>query len=194
MSFKNVVFIKSAVKSKDFPSYNHPEFAFLGRSNVGKSSLINMICNRKDLVKTGQKPGMTRLVNFFLADEKTSLVDLPGFGYAKVSKDMRNTFMPMIKNYIESRENLKLVFLLIDIRRIPGDFEDEIVDFLISKEIPVLLTLTKCDKLSKNKRQKAVKDIMKKLEVEADALFYTSAQNGEGKKDIHKIIREYAAH
>lgn len=188
LKIKNVDFIKSCTKVKDYPVYTYPEFAFLGRSNVGKSSLINMIVNRHDLVKTGSRPGVTQTINFFVANNSISLVDLPGYGFAKVPVNIKKSFMPMVKNYLSSKRNIKLVFMLIDIRRKPGDFEHEILTYIVENKIPVAVTVTKSDKLSKNQRIKNLRQIEEELELEKDSLFITSAQSGEGKKDILKLL------
>jgi GTP-binding protein len=159
MKIKTAVFLKSCTASTQFPDLNYPEFAFFGRSNVGKSSLLNMLLGKKDLVKTGSRPGVTTMVNFFTVNESKSFVDLPGFGYSKLPASMRKKFMPLIKDYIANRPNLKAGFLLIDIRRTPGDFEKEILSFLTGREIPVAITITKADKLSKNQRVKKIREI-----------------------------------
>ena len=123
MNILNIQFVKSCASASQFPRYQHPEIAFFGRSNVGKSSLINMLMKKKNLVKTGSKPGVTKTVNFFLLNDSISIADLPGFGYAKVPLEIKKAFLPLIKRYIDSRDNLKLAFLLIDIRRTPDRFE-----------------------------------------------------------------------
>jgi len=191
MKFKNVYFLKSCTKQSQFPDYHYPEFAFLGRSNVGKSSLINMLMSRKDLVKTGAKPGVTKTINFFVIDDNTSIVDLPGYGYAKLPAELRRSFMPMIKNFIKDRKHLKLAFLLIDIRRIPDEFEHDLISYLIDNEIPVAITLTKCDKLSKNQINKNAEKIRNVLEVEKDAIFFTSSKSTAGKKDLLGLIEDF---
>ena len=193
MRVKNVYFVKSCTKPVDYPDYAHPEFAFFGRSNVGKSSLINMLVNRKDLVKTGQKPGMTRTINFFIMNDAISLVDLPGFGYAKVSKEVSGGFMPMLLNYIGKRKNLRAAFLLIDIRRVPGDFEHQVISALHKQEIPVAITLTKCDKLTRNQREQHIRRIEEELGLGRESMFMTSAKTGEGKKDLLGVISDAAA-
>ncbi|MCP4132310.1 MAG: YihA family ribosome biogenesis GTP-binding protein [bacterium] len=191
MKMKNVYFLKSCLKAEQFPQFPYPEFAFFGRSNVGKSSLINMLMGRKNLVKTGSKPGVTKAINFFVVDDNTSIVDLPGYGYAKLPAELRKTFLPLIKEFIKNREHLKLAFLLIDIRRVPDQFEHDIIDYLIEHEVPVVITLTKCDKLSKNQRMKNVAKIRKALGIDQDAMFFTSAEKREGKNEILKLIDEY---
>lgn len=168
MKIKSASFLKSCTGFSQFPAYDHPEFAFFGRSNVGKSSLLNMILGQKDLVKTGSRPGVTQTINFFIVNDNRSFVDLPGFGYAKLPMTIKKKLMPMIVEYIEKRENLKLAFLLIDIRRIPGVYEKDLIELLAKNKIPVVITLTKCDKLSKNQRHKYISEIQKSLEIEKD--------------------------
>lgn len=188
MKIKNVRFLKSCTRPSDYPDFPHPEFAFFGRSNVGKSSLINMLVNRKDLVKTGQKPGVTRTINFFVMNDAISLVDLPGFGYARISKEVSGGFMPMLMTYITKRKNLRAAFLLIDIRRVPGDFEHQIITALHNQKVPVAITLTKCDKLTKNQKEKNLRLIEAELGIGRESMFITSAKTGEGKKDLLGVI------
>ncbi|MFW5770211.1 MAG: ribosome biogenesis GTP-binding protein YihA/YsxC, partial [Spirochaetota bacterium] len=125
MKINKAEFIKSAVKPEQYPQLPYPEFAFAGRSNVGKSSLINMVTGNSRLVKVGSKPGVTKTINFFSINDTICMADLPGYGYAKVPMELKKQFYPMIKLYFSNRDRLKLVFLLIDIRRVPGDFEKE---------------------------------------------------------------------
>lgn len=191
MKFKNIIFVKSSKKSSTFPTYAYPEFAFFGRSNVGKSSLINMVLGKKNLVKTGSRPGVTQMVNFFSADDKISFADLPGYGFAKVPRDIRKQFYPLMQEYITERNNLKLAFLLIDIRRKPGEEELKILELLTTQKIPVAVTITKCDKASGNLRSKNLKIISKELGVDRQDLFITSSSSGEGKKDILRLIDDF---
>jgi GTP-binding protein len=193
MKIRKVHFLKSCSAPSQFPRYEYPEFAFLGRSNVGKSSLINMLMKKKDLVKTGARPGVTKTVNFFLLNDVVSLADLPGFGYAKLPMDMRKAFLPLIRKYITTRRNLKLAFLLIDIRRTPDDFEAEILSLLTGQKVPAAITLTKCDKLSRNQREQRVRQICETLGITRDALFITSAKNGDGRREIMGLINDYSA-
>jgi len=193
MIVKNVTFLKSCTQAGQFPSYKYPEFAFFGKSNVGKSSLLNMILGKKGLVKTGSRPGVTKTVNFFIVNDNRSFADLPGFGYAKLPLGIKRTLLPMIKEYIVKRDNLILAFLLIDIRRIPGDYETDIIRLLGEKKIPVAIVLTKCDKVSKNQRQKNISEIQKTLELDRDSFFPTSAETGEGKKELLKLINEFSS-
>lgn len=190
MKIKSAAFLKSCTSAEHFPDYSYPEFAFFGRSNVGKSSLLNMLLGKKDLVKTGSRPGVTTMVNFFVVNDNKSFVDLPGFGYAKLPAPMRKKFMPLIKEYVQKRQNLKLAFMLIDIRRTPGDYEEEILAFLTEREIPVAITITKSDKLSGNQRVKRIKEIEASLGVSSESIFLTSAATGEGKKELLRLITE----
>ena len=154
MKIKAARFLVSNSDYKKCPDDGKSEFAFIGRSNVGKSSLINMLTDRKALAKVSGKPGKTQLINHFEINEQWYLVDLPGYGYAKLPANLRKTFMPMIKNYLLKRETLKLVFLLLDVRRKPDQFEKDLIELITSNEIPILITITKADKLSKNKPTK----------------------------------------
>ncbi len=190
MKIKSATFLKSSTSYEQFPDFNYPEFAFFGRSNVGKSSLLNMLVNKKNLVKTGSRPGVTTMINFFIINNNTSFVDMPGFGYAKLPASVRKKFMPLIREYIEKRTNLKAAFLLIDIRRTPGDYEEEILSLLTNKEIPVAITVTKADKVSKNQRGKRLKEIEDALGISSESVFLTSASTGEGKQNILNIIND----
>ena len=191
MKIKKIYFLKSCTKKTQFPIYTHPEIAFIGRSNVGKSSLINMIFEQKSLVKTGSRPGVTQTVNFFVCNDNFSIVDLPGYGYAKVPKAIKNKFMPMIKEFIHTRKHLKLVFLLIDIRRIPDDFEAEMLEELAKNKISTVIVITKIDKLSKSQQKSHIQKISNALNISHESFFLTSSQKKTGKKDLMQIIDEY---
>lgn len=193
MIIKTASFLKSCTKSSQYPSYNFPEFAFFGRSNVGKSSLLNMLLGKKGLVKTGSRPGVTKTINFFIVNEHMSFTDLPGFGYARLPMAIKKKLLPMIKDYISKRENLVLAFLLIDIRRLPGEYEADILELLTGNGIPVAVILTKCDKVSRNHRVKNISGIQKALEIDRDSFFQTSAESGEGRKELLKLINEFSS-
>ena len=150
MNVNQADFIKSAAKPKDYPPPGLPEVAFVGRSNVGKSSLINVLAGRKGLVRTSSTPGRTQLINFFDINSILTLVDLPGYGYAKAPPELRKQWGPMIEAYLASRESLKAVVLILDIRREPSDGDMQMLRWLETYNIPPIIVLTKCDKLSKN--------------------------------------------
>ncbi|MFH2093050.1 MAG: ribosome biogenesis GTP-binding protein YihA/YsxC [Pseudomonadota bacterium] len=190
MIIKTVNFVKSAVKPDQYPAYAFPEIAFAGRSNVGKSSLINTLIQRRDLVKTSAKPGCTQLINFFLINESLSFVDLPGYGYAKVSKKIREQWRPMIELYLNSRESLLGLVLLIDIRRDPEKEELDMIQWLEKHPIPYLVVLTKADKLSKTKQEKRVLSICAQLNRDKDRVILFSARTKKGRESIISEIED----
>lgn len=190
MIIKTVEFIKSAVKPSQYPEYDFPEIAFAGRSNVGKSSLINTLIQRKGMVKTSSKPGCTQLINFFLVNEVLSFVDLPGYGYAKVSKKIRSQWQPMVNLYLSQRQSLLGLVLLIDIRRDPGKEELDMVDWLESHKMPYLVILTKSDKLSKTKQQKRLLSICSRMNREKNSVILFSAKTKKGRDMILEEIEE----
>ncbi len=181
-------FIKSAAKASHYPDDEYPEIAFAGRSNVGKSSLINTLINRKRLVKTSSTPGRTQLINFFLINKLFSFVDLPGYGYAKVPQAVKKQWGPMIEKYLSARKILYGVVLIVDIRRTPGESEINFIDWLNSYNINTILVVTKSDKLSKTKRAKQIVMIGNTLDVNPDSLICFSAKSGMGKDLIWKAI------
>lgn len=193
MKIKSAEFVKSAVKPSQYPSANFSEIAFSGRSNVGKSSLINTLLNRKRLVKTSSTPGRTQLINFFLINSAFCFVDLPGYGYARVPASVQKKWGPMIETYLLIRDTLKGVVLIMDIRRTPGIEELELIAWFSHFDIPAILILTKADKLSKAKQIKRQLAIAEILEVDKDNLILFSAKTGRGKNDVwdavEKLIR-----
>lgn len=184
MNVNQADFIKSAAKPKDYPPPGLPEVAFVGRSNVGKSSLINVLAGRKGLVRTSSTPGRTQLINFFDINGILTLVDLPGYGYAKAPPEVRKQWGPMIETYLASRESLKAVVLILDIRREPSDGDLQMLRWLEIYNIPPILVVTKCDKLSKNElaKQKAV--IASVIKRDRDMLLPFSALSKEGRDGI----------
>ena len=184
MIIKSAEFVKSAVKPGQYPETAYPEIAFAGRSNVGKSSLINALLNRKRLVKTSSTPGRTRLLNFFLVNQAFTFVDLPGFGYAKVPKSMQRSWKPMVDNYLAARLQLQSVVLLMDIRRTPRQEEQDLLSWLRHYQIPSILILTKCDKLSKSKRIRQLTVIAQRLEIAKTQLILFSAKTRQGRDII----------
>jgi GTP-binding protein len=188
MIIKSAEFVKSAVKPAQYPDAVLPEFAFTGRSNVGKSSLINTLVNRKRLVKTSATPGRTQLINFFLINKTFSFVDLPGFGYAKVPASVRKKWGPMIETYLSTRKTLKGVALIMDVRRIPGIQDLYFIEWLYYYNIPGILILTKADKLSKTKQLIQKATIAKALSVDKDDLILFSAKSRLGKDVVWDAI------
>jgi len=195
MIINNVEFIKSAVKPSHYPEHDFPEIAFAGRSNVGKSSLINTLIQRKDMVKTSSKPGCTQLINFFLINETLSFVDLPGYGYAKVSKKIRAQWQPMVEQYLAERNNLYGLILLIDIRRDPKQEEFDFINWLETHKMPFLVILTKSDKLSKTKQKKRLLAICSKLQREENGVILFSTKTKKGRdtilEEIENLIEWY---
>lgn len=188
MIVKQAEFVKSATRPEHYPEPVLPEIAFAGRSNVGKSSLINTLVGRKNLVKTSSKPGCTQLVNFFNVNGQLSIVDLPGYGYAKVSKSVRAQWGPMIERYLSVRDSLMGVVLLNDIRRDPGKEELELMAWLRSADIRCLTVVTKSDKLSRQKRQVRLAAISGALGCDLQDIIVFSAKTRLGKDVLWRAI------
>ena len=184
---KKAEFIQSSANVSQCPKPDKPEFAFIGRSNVGKSSLINMLCQRKGLAKTSGSPGKTRLINHFLINDAWYLVDLPGYGYAKVSKKDRASFMKLIYSYFEQRENLVNAFVLIDSRHEPQKNDLEFMEWLGLRHIPFAMIFTKIDKLSSSELRKnteAYKKEMLKGWESLPPIFMTSSEHRLGRNEV----------
>ncbi|MEA5458039.1 ribosome biogenesis GTP-binding protein YihA/YsxC [Arcicella sp. LKC2W] len=191
MKISEAIFLQSNTDYQKCPKPDKPEYAFIGRSNVGKSSLINSILQKRDLAKTSQTPGKTQLINHFQIDKKWYLVDLPGYGYAKVSKVDREKFERMIHEYLENRENLIYTFVLVDVRHEPQKLDLEFINTLGEKGIPFCIVFTKADKLSKtavDKNVEAYQQIMLETWEEMPQFFVTSSVNGSGRKEILDTI------
>ncbi len=195
MKIKTVEFIKSAVKPSQYPGHEVPEIAFAGRSNVGKSSLINTLVQRKDMVKTSSRPGCTQLINFFMINESLCFVDLPGYGYAKVSKKIRALWQPMIERYLAQRENLYGLILLMDIRSDPCKEEFDLIHWLQSHSMPFLVVLTKADKLSKIKQKKRLESICDQIDRDLNGVIMFSSKTRQGRAsvlgEIQNLIQWY---
>jgi GTP-binding protein len=190
MIVKQTEFIKSATKPAHYPEETLGEIAFAGRSNVGKSSLINVLVNRKNLVRTSNTPGRTQLINFFRINNRFTFVDLPGYGFAKVPLAVKKEWGPMIETYLSRRENLRGVVLILDIRRVPSDEDLQMLQWLRARGVPPLVVVTKCDKLSKNQRAKQVAIIAKEIRMDAGELLLFSALSREGLDPIWERISE----
>ena len=190
MIIKSAEFVTSAVKPSQYPQWNLPEMAFAGRSNVGKSSLINAILNRRHLVKTSSTPGRTQLINFFSINDDMGFVDIPGYGYAKVPSSVKKGWGAMIETYLSTRKNLKGVVLILDLRRTPGPEDMTFMDWLSHYNIPFIRVLTKADKLSKAQQVKQQAVIADTLNLEKNDLILFSTKSGIGKKPVWDAIEK----
>lgn len=197
MIIKSAVFTVSNTKISKLPLPVLPEYAFIGRSNVGKSSLINMLVNVKGLAKTSQKPGKTQLINHFLINESWYIVDLPGYGYAKSSKSNREDWAKFIRHYLEKRENLQCVFVLIDSRLEPQKIDIDFCCSLGERGIPFFLIFTKADKQGAPKSQQNMAKFKKALLAffeEVPRMILTSSENQLGRDDVLQLIDEINQH
>ena len=191
MKIKNSRFVISAVAKTQYPEDELPELAFAGRSNVGKSSLINMLLNRRGLAKTSSTPGKTQLVNFYDIDGLFRLVDLPGYGFAKVSKEKKVGWGNIIETYLNTRQNLVEVFQLVDIRHKPSGEDKEMYEWIKNAGFNGIVIATKTDKMSKNQIAAQLKMIRKELKMEKDdVILPVSAQSRDGKYDVWDVINE----
>jgi len=195
MHIEEVSFIGSFKKESQCPKEKRPEFAFIGRSNVGKSSLINMLCARKGIAKVSNTPGKTQSINYFDIDEKWYLVDLPGYGYARTSKKDRSGWEKMIERFLVIRENLQVAFVLIDIRHDLQDIDREFINWMGENSIPFNIVFTKKDKLKKAQVKRNVDKIHNELLKYWNSLpqhFITSSEKHEGREEILDFIEELA--
>ncbi len=195
MQIKSATFLVSSsdVKQLPKPQQGFHEFAFIGRSNVGKSSLINMLCNHKGLAKTSAAPGKTRLINHFLINRNCYFVDLPGFGYAKASKTDKEQFEGLITSYLEERRSLTCLFILVDIRLPLQGIDLDFMKWCGEKEIPFAIVFTKADKLSRTELEKNLKEYTTRLLRWWEALpgiFITSSSKNTGREDLLTYIGE----
>ena len=191
MVIKSAEFNISAVKADGCPEPNLGEVMFCGRSNVGKSSFINMLVNRKNLARTSSNPGKTQTLNFFLINNEFYFVDVPGYGYARVSKSVKATFGKMIEEYLTKREALKAVFLLVDFRHKPSEDDVLMYNFLKYYNKRVYVIATKSDKVKNSERKKNKETIINTLNLQdGDRLIITSSEKREGLFDVYKILDE----
>lgn len=195
-TIRDAEFIVSNTSVAKCPAADRPEFAFIGRSNVGKSSLINMLTVRKGLAKTSATPGKTQLINHFLVNNAWYLVDLPGYGYARTSQSTKAGWDKMIRDYLLKRENLMTVFVLVDVRHEPQKIDVEFINWLGEQGVPFCIVFTKADKLSKQQVIRSVESYKRTLRTtweELPMLFHTSAQMRNGREEILDYILSVAA-
>lgn len=188
MVIQDATFLKSATTEAHYPEGNLPEILLTGRSNVGKSSFINSLLRRKNIAHISSKPGKTQTLNFYLVNQAFHLVDVPGYGYAKVSKKDREAFGKMIETYLRTRESLKLVIQLVDFRHLPTEDDKTMHHFLMSYGIPCIVVGTKMDKVPKNQRPKQIKQIVQALGVDKDLFLPYSSVTHENQEEIYDLF------
>jgi GTP-binding protein len=188
---RNVEFLGGMAERHGWrPESSLPEVAFAGRSNVGKSSLLNSLVRRKSFARVSRTPGRTREINFFRINNAFVLVDLPGYGYARVSKEKKAQWRPLIESYLRRTTQLRGIVLLLDIRREPSDDDRAMLDFLAEMEVPTIVALTKMDKLTKAAALKQAADISRALALASEQVIPFSAQTGEGRIELLEAITE----
>jgi len=190
MEIKSAEFVTS-VADKNFYKSSYPEIAFVGRSNVGKSSLINFISRRKNLAKTSSTPGKTKLINYFLLNKSFFLVDLPGYGYAQVSKQEKTNWGDFLEDYLKTSKNLKCVYLLLDVRRTPTDQDEQMIKFLYFNRIPMKIVITKTDTLSRSQVANQLFMITGKLGVMKSDVIVTSSLDKKGQVELLSSIESF---
>lgn len=188
MKITSTEFLKSATRPAHYPEIALPEIAFAGRSNVGKSTLINVLLNRRNLVRTSSTPGRTQLLNFFNVNQRFVLVDLPGYGFAKVPLAVKKGWGPMVRTYLEVRPSLAATVFIIDIRRVPGEDDLRLLDWLEEFAIPTIPVLSKIDKISRSQRRQHLARIAAATGLPEEAFSLFSALSKEGMEDIWERI------
>lgn len=189
MNVHKIELMISAVKETQYPEPNMPEIALAGRSNVGKSSFINKLTQRSNIARTSSQPGKTQTLNFYNINDQFRIVDVPGYGYAKVSKKDREKFNQMVSHYFTTRENLKGLFLMMDFRHQPTDLDIAMKNFADELNIPYAIVATKIDKVKRSQYNKYIQQFVRTLNLPSeDALFLFSSETGEGSEDIWEII------
>jgi len=192
MKVNTAEIVISAVKPDQYPDTELPEFALAGRSNVGKSSFINRMIGRKALARISSKPGKTQTLNFYLINEILHFVDVPGYGYAKVSKREREAWGKMIETYLTTREQLKAVVMIVDLRHPPSNDDIMMYDFVKHYDIPVIVIATKADKIPKGKWEKHIKVVKETLEIEpGDQVILFSSETGLGKENAWAALQAF---
>ena len=190
INYNKAEFIRSAVRPEAFIRDGRPQVTFAGRSNVGKSSVINRLLNRKNFARVGATPGKTTQVNYFLIDGKIYFTDLPGYGYAKVSKAERDRWAELIGDFFDSERSFNLVVSLVDIRHDPSKLDHDMIDYLQGNEFNFIVCLTKADKLSRTQQARQAAAIKKQLNVPAENVIITSSQTGTGIDELKRRIAE----
>ena len=188
MIIKNAKYKTSVVNKQNLLRDGVPEFAFVGRSNVGKSSLINNLTNTKGLAKTSATPGKTKMINYFDINNSFRFVDLPGYGFAKVGKSHLDVWSGLIGDYLISSENLMTIFLLLDIRHLPTEQDKQMVEFLVYHGLPFMIIVTKADKIAKSKVSNSIKSIAKELNLRDEMFLPSSSENSLGREKILNYI------
>ena len=188
MNITSAQYLTSVVKSKEILQDDMIEFAFVGRSNVGKSSLINCITNQKNLAKTSSTPGLTKMINYFVINNLFRIVDLPGYGYAKTGHKHIANWAGLMEDYLLNSPNIKTVFVLLDCRHKPNELDKMMLEFLNTYQIPFVVVATKVDKLAKSKIPQACAAIAKELGIRREVIFAFSSENGFGKDKLLDYI------
>ena len=189
--FINVKFIKSASKKAEFIEDELPQIAIVGRSNVGKSSLINMLTSNSKMAKTSSTPGRTRLVNYFNVNNQFYLVDLPGYGFNKAGKGVASAWDSVMNDYFVDNQKLKLVMVLLDSRLMPTALDKQMIDYLATNELPSILVLTKADKISKSEQNLQIKKVAESLRFNPNLIIPTSSSKKIGADKIAEILKNY---
>ena len=193
MKILSAAFLASAMSPTRYPRQHRlPEVAFAGRSNVGKSSLINTLVHRKGLVKTSATPGKTRAINFFLVNERFLLVDLPGYGYARVPRDVRASWQPMVETYLQQRDTLRAVVHIVDLRHPPSEQDRQLRDWLLQHGVAMVTVATKADKIKPSQRARHIQDVRRGLALAADEpLLLFSARSHEGRLQLWRHLEPF---
>jgi GTP-binding protein len=188
LDIRTVEFHRAAYKPDDFPTDRRPQFAMVGRSNVGKSSLINAVLKRKAVARVSQTPGKTQAIQFYLINDRFYIVDFPGYGYAKVPKDIARSWGQLVRGYLDSADALRVIFILLDVRRTPSPEDRQMHDWTVASGIDERILLTKSDKLSNNQLAKSKTAIAKELQITEDRLIACSAVTKTGIEDVRREI------